>query len=52
MLINTSFNTHGRPIINRASEAVELLMSTEGDGELDHVVVEDWLFSRRKMHLR
>ena len=45
LLINTSFNTHGRPIINTAAEAIGLLHGD--DGRLDYLVIEDWLFRRR-----
>lgn len=43
VLINTSFNTRGRPILNTASEALELLRSCP---ELDFVLIEDWLFDK------
>jgi carbamoyltransferase len=42
ILINTSFNTHGRPILNSAKEALSLLRETK---ELDFVVINDWLFT-------
>ena len=41
ILIDTSFNTHGRPILNSAAEALHLLRSSE---DLDFVVIEDYLF--------
>jgi hypothetical protein len=40
VLINTSFNTKGRPILNTAGEALRLL---EESAELDAVLVADWL---------
>ena len=43
LLINTSFNTKGRPILNTASEALALLRDCE---DLDFVVLEHWLFSK------
>ena len=42
-LINTSFNTKGRPILNTAREALALL---EADG-LDGVLIEDVLVTRK-----
>eukprot|EP00947_MAST-08B_sp_MAST-8B-sp1_P001977 g1977.t1 len=47
ILGNTSFNTHGRPIINSAREALALLRD---EADLDVVLLEDaggelWLFS-------
>jgi len=44
VLINTSFNTKGRPIINDIDEAFELLDSLK----IDYLYVEGFLFSRRK----
>ena len=43
MLINTSFNTKGKPIVNRAVEALEMLRD---DAELDAVVIGEWLFTK------
>eukprot|EP00614_Pseudopedinella_elastica_P035238 CAMPEP_0172644760 /NCGR_PEP_ID=MMETSP1068-20121228/239379_1 /TAXON_ID=35684 /ORGANISM="Pseudopedinella elastica, Strain CCMP716" /LENGTH=848 /DNA_ID=CAMNT_0013458973 /DNA_START=205 /DNA_END=2751 /DNA_ORIENTATION=- len=43
VLINTSFNTKGKPILNRLSEALELLHSCE---DLDLLLVEDFLFRK------
>ena len=42
-LINTSFNTKGRPILNTAREALALL---QADG-LDGVLIEDVLVTRK-----
>jgi len=42
-LINTSFNSRGKPILNTAREALDLLESCK---DLDYVLVEDWLFSK------
>ena len=47
MLINTSFNTKGRPIVNLAAEALEILCA---EAALDFVALEDaggtfWLFA-------
>ncbi len=41
-LVNTSFNSKGRPMVTRVTEALELLRSTD----LDYVVIESWLFSK------
>ncbi len=46
IVINTSFNTKGRPIINTIREVIELLRSLE---DLDYVLVEDKLFSRQEV---
>ena len=45
VLLNTSFNVKARPLINRISEAIEILRA--GDG-LRAVLVEDWLFEARQ----
>ena len=44
MLINTSFNTRGKPMVNRADRALCMLCDLAGKG-LDLVVIEDWLFT-------
>lgn len=43
VLINTSFNTRGLPILNTCAEALELLRLS---ADLDLVLVEDWLFAK------
>ena len=43
VLLNTSFNTRGKPILNSIHEALRLLDSTDG---LDGVVIEDVLFTK------
>lgn len=43
VLVNTSFNTKGKPILNTLVEALTLLRDGE---DLDYVLVEDWLFSK------
>jgi len=43
VLINTSFNTNGKPIINSLVEALYLLKT---EPELDYVLIEDRLFSK------
>jgi carbamoyltransferase len=43
VLINTSFNSRGRPILNSLAEALALLVECD---ELDYVLVESWLFSK------
>lgn len=45
MLINTSFNVKGKPMVNSAAVALEMLCTIE---DLDFVVVEDYLFSKQK----
>eukprot|EP00933_Yihiella_yeosuensis_P030793 TRINITY_DN24362_c0_g1_i8.p1 TRINITY_DN24362_c0_g1~~TRINITY_DN24362_c0_g1_i8.p1 ORF type:complete len:670 (+),score=99.67 TRINITY_DN24362_c0_g1_i8:273-2012(+) len=40
-LINTSFNSRGKPIVNKVMESLKMLDSLPG---LDYVVIEDWLF--------
>ena len=39
VLLNTSFNTRGKPILSTISDAVDILNNTE----LDHVIVNDYL---------
>ena len=46
IVINTSFNTKGKPIINSVKEAIELVKQLE---ELDYILVEDVLFSRSEV---
>ena len=43
-LINTSFNTKGKPIVNTARECLQMLDRLP---DLDFVLIEDWLFHRR-----
>ena len=43
VLINTSFNTRGKPILNSVAEALALLRDCE---DLDYVLVEDFLFPK------
>ncbi|CAE7436598.1 nodU [Symbiodinium microadriaticum] len=40
-LINTSFNSKGRPITNRVQECLQMLRDLP---DLDFVLIEDWLF--------
>merc|ERR1711972_97892 len=42
VLINTSFNTKGSPIVNSVRECLELLTTAR---DLDYVLIEDWLFA-------
>ena len=44
-LINTSFNTKGKPIVNTVSECLQMLDELPG---LDYVVIEDWLFEKAR----
>ncbi|CAE7222655.1 unnamed protein product, partial [Symbiodinium sp. CCMP2592] len=41
-LINTSFNTRGKPIVNTVSESLEMLDTLP---DLDFVLIEDYLFT-------
>jgi carbamoyltransferase len=41
ILINTSFNAHGHPIVNTVKDTIRLW---EESKDLDFVVIEDWLF--------
>ena len=43
VVINTSFNTKGKPILNSVAEALQLMHDLK---ELDYVLVEEYLFSR------
>jgi hypothetical protein len=42
VLLNTSFNRKGKPIVNRADEALRLLYE---QSELDYLVIDGWLFA-------
>merc|ERR1719150_2404563 len=42
-LINTSFNTKGKPIVNTVRESLQMLDSLD---DLDFVLIEDWLFRK------
>eukprot|EP00434_Breviolum_minutum_P024274 symbB.v1.2.021434.t1/scaffold1851.1/size98778/5 len=43
-LINTSFNTKGKPIVNTIKECISMLDNLP---DLDFVVIEDWIFRKR-----
>jgi carbamoyltransferase len=43
VLLNTSFNSKGKPILTRISEVISILRSTE----IDYVMIEDWLFAKQ-----
>ena len=43
MLLNTSFNVMGKPILHSAEDAI-LMFYTTG---LDALVVEDWLLTKK-----
>ena len=45
MLMNTSFNTKGKPIVNRAATALRMLRE---EPDLDYVLIDDWLFANKK----
>merc|ERR1712187_920986 len=40
-LINTSFNSRGKPIVNTVAESLSMLDELP---DLDYVLIEDWLF--------
>ena len=42
-LINTSFNTKGKPIVNTVRDSLKMLDELP---ELDFVLIEDWLFEK------
>lgn len=44
MLVNTSFNVRGEPIVRTAEDAYRCFMRTE----MDYLVIEDHLFSKQK----
>merc|ERR1712187_767070 len=46
-LINTSFNTRGKPIVNTVRECLEMLDTL---ADLDFVLIEDWLFRSSSKH--
>ena len=46
VLCNTSFNTHGKPIINSMREALRLLRD---EVDLDYVLLEGWLFASDRL---
>ena len=46
VLINTSFNTKGRPIVNSAAEALRMLCALP---DLDAVVIDAWLFEKARV---
>ena len=43
VLLNTSFNIRGYPILSTIEDAIYALENTE----MDHVVIEDYLFSKK-----
>merc|ERR1712054_425806 len=45
-LINTSFNTKGKPIVNTVVECLKML---EELPDLDYLLIEDWLFQSPRM---
>lgn len=45
ILLNTSFNSKGKPLINKASTALELLKTTS----LSHVLIEDKLIEKEEV---
>ena len=49
ILINTSFNAHGEPIVNTVKDTLDLLWNSE---DLDFVVIEDFLFTKKETSWR
>jgi carbamoyltransferase len=41
-LLNTSFNSKGRPIVTRVADAIAMFASTD----IDALVIEDWMFGK------
>jgi carbamoyltransferase len=41
-LLNTSFNSKGRPMVARVSDALSIFLETD----LDYLLIEDWLFKK------
>jgi predicted NodU family carbamoyl transferase len=46
ILLNTSFNVHGEPIINSVDEAFQHLL----DGVVDYLIVGDKMFSVKSVN--
>jgi carbamoyltransferase len=44
VLLNTSFNIKGKPILTTIKDAITVLEETE----IDHIIIEDYIFSRAK----
>jgi carbamoyltransferase len=44
VLLNTSFNIKGKPLLNRVSAALHILDTHA----MDYVLIEDWLFEKRR----
>jgi predicted NodU family carbamoyl transferase len=49
VLVNTSLNRAGEPIVERPEEAVDLFIS---DPRIDALLVGDWLLARKKPEAR
>ncbi|EDV25487.1 uncharacterized protein TRIADDRAFT_55626 [Trichoplax adhaerens] len=45
ILLNTSFNVKGKPILNNVNTALEILDNNQSD-TLDYVLIEDYLFQK------
>ena len=44
MILNTSFNILGKPILTTVKESIEILETTE----IDFIIIEDYLFNKIK----
>lgn len=49
VLINTSFNSRGKPILNKISDALILLRECP---DLDYVLINGWLFEKHETNRR
>ncbi|XP_071509710.1 uncharacterized protein sll1178-like [Diadema antillarum] len=47
ILLNTSFNVKGKPILNHLNTALQILDSSP-EGTMTHVLAEDWLFTPQR----
>ena len=43
MLVNTSFNVRGEPIVNSPEDAFKCFMNTE----MDYLVIENYLYKKK-----
>ena len=48
VLINTSFNVRGEPIVNSPTDAFKCFMNTE----MDYLVIENYLYSKKNQKIK
>ena len=48
VLINTSFNVRGEPIVNSPTDAFKCFMNTE----MDYLVIENYLYSKKDQKIK